>query len=89
MNHGSEPAMFVHHFLVLISFVNFCCFNFMCSHAFFFTLFERSNPSNQFEVDLDWGRGSRGGGTGPCSGDALALPSTEERWQSSKQPSSV
>ena len=38
---------------------------------------------------ISWRRGSGGGGTGPCSGDALALPITEERWLSCKQPSSM
>ena len=85
MNHGSEPAMVEHHLLV----DQFCCFKFMCSHAFFFTLFHRSNPSNQLEVDLDWGRGSSAGGTGPCCGDTLVLPITEERGISCKQPSSM
>ena len=55
----------------------------------FLHYFDRSNRSNRLEVDLDCGRGSRGGGTGPCYGDILVLPITQERCLSCKQPSSI
>ena len=85
MNHGSEPAMFEHHVWVLL--INFVVST-SCVFMHFLHFFDRSNRSNRLEVDLDWGRGSRGGAS-PCCGDTLALPSTEEKWLSCKQPSSM
>ena len=61
---------------------------FSCVFMRFLHFFDMSNRSNRLEVDLDWGRGSRGG-TGPCCGDTLALPITQEKWLSGKQPSSM
>ena len=52
MNHGSELAMFVHDFLVLINFVNFFCFNFMCFHGFFFTLM--TGQTDRISLRLIW-----------------------------------